>query len=482
MKSNIVYRGAALITGLLLCYSCSQDTLDKINANPNNPTVVASKYIITDVMTSTAFNCTGADLNFYASVYMEFNVGSYGQMYDAELRHSSADATTYDNEWVALYANLLDLKTIIAKCSTGGSEAGNVVTLGIAQVLTAYNLALLTDLFGDVPWTEADQPGVIFTPKVDKQQDIYTAINTMLDNAITNLKATTTFPSLGAQDFIYGGSAAKWVKAAYGLKARYAARLAFRTANWNAVIADAALSFANAGDEFSFNKYDGTSAVNPGYAFFTDRDYFGSSQSLDNKMVPRNDPRIALYFVAYPGSTGLVFAPNGTNLQIQQKYGISGLLSPTAPTPMMSYHELLFLVAEANARLGNLPAAETALRSAISAAFVNVGLTAAAATTYYTANIASRFAANPLQEIMVQKYLSFYDQEAIEAYNDYRRLVAMGNNFITLESPINNLLNYGFPQRYAYGKSDLDANPNVANAYSAVNIFKDKVWWAGGTK
>ena len=480
MKSNILLTGAVLIIGLLF-FSCSKDTLDKINENPNNPQDVAAKFIITDVMTSTAFNCVGSDLNFYASVYMEHNVGIYSQMYDAENRKASSDATTYDNVWVALYTNLFDLKTIIKKCTAGGTEAGNLQTLGMAQILTAYNLALLTDLFGDVPWTEACQPGVIFTPKVDKQEDIYTAINKMLNDAIVNLNATSKFSSLGVQDLIYGGNNAKWVKAAYGLKARYAARLAFKKADWDAVIANANKSFANAGESFTFNKYDGVKAISPNYSFLTDRDYFGSSTSLDNKIIARNDPRAAVFFQPY-GKDGLIFAPNGSPDQVQGYYSLSGLLSPTQPTHLMSYHELKFLLAEAYARKSDLINAETALKDAISAAFVNVGLTATDAATYYTANIAAKFIANPLQEIMIQKYLAFFDQESIEAYNDYRRLEAMGNHFIVLESPVNNLTNYGFPQRYIYGKSDLDANPNIATASKSINIFKDKVWWAGGTK
>jgi len=456
--------------------------MDKINVNPNNPEDVASKYIITDVMTSTAFNCVGADLDFYASVYIEHNVGIYGQMLGAENRKEASSTSTYDNTWGQLYTNLKDLKIIIKKCSVGGSEAGNVNTLGVAQVLAAYNLALLTDLFGDVPWTEACQPGVIFTPIVDKQQEIYVDINKMLDDAVVNLKATSTFPSLGTQDFIYGGVAAKWLKAAYGLKARYAARLAFITPNWDAVIANANLSFANAGEEFAFKRYDGASSISPNYAFFTDRDYFGASASLNAKITARNDPRAAKFFVKYPGTTDLIFAANGTAEGVQKKFGISGLLSKTEPTLLMSYHELKFLLAEAYARKNDFVNAEVALKDAISAAFVNVGLTATDASTYYTANIASKYTANPLQEIMIQKYLASYEQESIEAYNDYRRLEAMGNHFITLASPINALTNYGFPQRYTYGKSDMDANPNVAKANSNLNIFKDKVWWAGGTK
>ena len=483
MKSNILLTGTILLFSLLF-FSCSKDAMDKINVNPNNPQNVAAKFIMTDVMTSTAFNCAGSDLNFYASVYMEHNVGIYGQMYTAEVRKACADATTYDNTWGQLYANLFDLKTVIKKCSVGGSEAGNVKTMGMAQILSAYNLALLTDLFGDVPWTEACQPGVIFTPKVDKQQDIYAAINKMLNDAIVNIKTPSKFPLMGAQDVIYGGDTLKWVKAAYGLKARYAARLAFQKADWDAVITNANLSFVNASESFTFNKYDGSAAASPNYSFYNDRDYFGASVSLNNKIIARNDPRAALFFVKYPDKSvkSLVFAPNGIVEPGQYYYGISGLISPTEPTHLMSYHELKFLVAEAYARKGDFVSAETALKAAISAAFVNVGLTATDADNYYTANTALKFIANPLQEIMIQKYLAFYDQESIEAYNDYRRLEAMGNHFITLENPSNSLSNYGFPQRYIYGKSDLDANPNLVKANSSINIFKDKVWWAGGTK
>lgn len=52
---------------------------------------------------------------------------------------------------------------------------------------------------GDVPWSEALQPGVIYAPKLDKQEDLYVIINQLLDDAIVNLQKETVFPSLGAQ-------------------------------------------------------------------------------------------------------------------------------------------------------------------------------------------------------------------------------------------------------------------------------------------
>ncbi len=50
----------------------------------------------------------------------------------------------------------------------------------------------------------------------------------------------------------------------------------------------------------------------------------------------------------------LVFAPNGTANQVQGFYSISAISTITAPTYLLSYHELEFLKAEAYVRTGNL--------------------------------------------------------------------------------------------------------------------------------
>ena len=161
-------------------------------------------------------------------------------------------STTYNNTWDAVYQNLYNLKVIIEKCSEGGSEEGNWHTLGIAQILSAYDLAILTDVMGDVPWSEALQPGIIFTPVLDNQSDIYGDIFKLLDDAIVNLDKVSIFPSFGAQDLIYGGDIELWKKFAYGLKARYAMRLSLKTPDYDNVIAYADQSFTSGDEQAQF--------------------------------------------------------------------------------------------------------------------------------------------------------------------------------------------------------------------------------------
>jgi len=465
-------------------FSCSEDTMDDINKNVNDPTDVASNLIITDVMTSSAFSVTGSDLAFYASVYVEHNVGVYNQMYNAEIRSNEpTSSTTYNNSWNAIYQNLLNLKTIVEKCSEGGSEEGNFHTLGIAQTLTAYNLAILTDVMGDVPWTEALQPGVIFTPNLDSQEAIYTEIFDLLDNATTNLAKETTFPALGSQDFLYGGNAAsigKWIKFANGLKARYTMRLSNRTADYDQVITYANASFTSADEQCQFD-YNGSTTKSPFQVFFDDRDYFGASTSFHDKLTVRNDPRDAIFFMPYPGADDLVFAPNGTPDQAQGVYGVSAISSLTAPTYLLSYHEIEFLKAEAHARNNDLDEAKTALKNAIVAACgkVNIGISAADAETYYEDEVLPRLTTQTetLREIMVQKYIAFFEEEAVEAYNDIRRLRAMGEDFIQLDNPLQ------FPLRFTYGAEDVTTNENVRTAYGDGSyVYTENVWWAGGSR
>jgi hypothetical protein len=140
---------------------------------------------------------------------------------------------------------------------------------------------------------------------------------------------------------------------------------------------------------------------------------------------------------------------------------------------MMTFHELKFIEAEAKFRSNNATWA-AALQAAVEANFVFNGLTVAQGTAYYTTVVLPRLTAgNELKEILTQKYIALYEHEAIEAYNDYRRVPS----FLTLANPNNALV--GFVWRFPYATSEEQSNS--ANIPS-VNIFTEKVWWAGGAE
>lgn len=468
--------------GLLALQSCSEDTMDDINNNVNKPTDMESKFILTDVITASAFSVTGSDLSFYTGIYAELNAGIYSQMYSAQTRDGEPQlATTYNNSWNTIYKQLAPLQIVIEKCSEGGKEAGNYHNLGIAQVLYAYNLAVLTDLFGDVPLKEAMQPGVIFQPQLDSQEYIYGEIFKNLKAAIINLEKETSYESLGRQDFIYGGNVLNWKKAANGLLARYTMRLSLRKPDYQGVIDYVDASFQNSGEELTFRV---SGAPNPFYEFDRVRGDLGVIDTFYDLMVSNDtlDVRTEKFFTVNKDSVVVAFDSNNP-VQSNTIYSYSGIMDEKNPIYMLGYHELLFLKAEAQARLGLDTDALVTLKNAVEAAFTKnqvIKFTTEQAVAY-TATFDGLSGKALLKKIMNEKRISFYENEGIEAYNDVRRLIAMGDgDLIKLNNPANATK---FPKRLAYGSSDVSANKYVRDAFGdGAYVYTEDVWWAGGTR
>lgn len=469
------------LMGLFLFQSCSEDIMDDINSNPNEPTDVPSRLIITDVMVASAFQLTGADNSFYAGVYSELNAGNHNQTYKAQIRDGEPQkSSTYNNSWNTSYRQLRALKIIIEKCSANGAEKGNYQTLGVAQILYAYNLALLTDLFGDVPHSEALNIQNL-QPKLDKQEVIYQEVFRLLNEAVVNLGKTTSYASLGSQDVIYGGNSSKWVKAAKGLLARYTMRLSLVKPNYEAVIDYVDASFANASEEF---KLVNSEIPNPYARFEMDRGGLCVAKSFYDLMQANGpaDARTAVFFTKKNGVVNPMDNSLALPAEAQGVYSISGIMSEKNPIYVLGYHELLFLKAEAQARLGKNAEAQATLNQAISAAYKKqqvITFTQAQADAYI-ASIGTLTGRDLLKKIMVEKHISFYENEGIEDYNDTRRLAAMGDGDLI---PLVNARPDLFPQRFSYGASDVSANVHVREAFGDGSyVYTEKVWWAGGTR
>ena len=502
-----------LLTGVVFTaalVSCSEDKMDEINKDHNHTTAVPAKMILTDVMTSTAFSVVSGDFNLYGGMYVEHETGSHNQFYYAETRSSCTSASTFNNSWGGTYSTLKDALNSVKIAE----EEQNFITKGIAELFVAYNLAILTDMYGDTPWKEACDYTVSMTPAIDKQEEIYKDIMAYVDAAIEDLQKSD-LTSLSNQDLIYKGDASAWLKTAYGLKARYTMRLINRStdkqADLNKVLDYVSKSFTSADDEAAYAVYDANN-INPFFGYFDSRAGFANSQSLTDKLIERKDPRLERVMlspttadkkrVQVTGSAdkNLVPAPNGTPEQNMQKYGVSAFVySNTAPTMLMSYHELKFLQAEALCRLNRTSDAEKALKEAVAAGIANAErsvssaitymgskmvvnsekMTEETANTYFDNQVKPLFAVNPLKETMIQKYLALWGAsgEATETFNDIRRMKGLGENFVTLANTKK------FPLRMPYGNSDVVSNPEVKAAYGdGQYVYSEPVWWAGGTR
>lgn len=507
--------------------SCSEDAMDRVNEDKDHTTAVPAKFILADVITATAFSNIGGDFNTYYSTYVEHMVGVDNQLANAEKRNGEPSASsTFNNVWTSLYATLKDARIAIDICSD--ELTANYTTKGIAEVLAAINAALIADSFGDTPFSQAALPKLTngqptyMTPVLDKQENIYATIMKYLDDAIIDLPKGDKSDEIGDYDFIYKGDKDKWLKLAYGLKARYTMRLLARSADKDTdlqnIIDYVDNSYKSIDEQAAFAIYDDIN-INPLFDFQWSRDGLAASKSYADKLIERNDPRLRRIFstgqeyaikgvsdqITGINDTLFLMADNGTAESIKYEYNTPIFVySQTCPTLLMSYHELLFLKAEALARLNQNELAEAALKEAVIAAIANaeVGVEAAfsasqvkvyggvvettdpikedEAIAYFEESVKPLFDTNPVKEVMVQKYLAFLGAfgETTECYNDIRRLKALGEgDYIKLDNP------YSFPLRAPYGADDVSANPNVEAVFgNGQYVYSENVWWAGGTR
>ncbi len=96
---------------------------------------------------------------------------------------------------------------------------------GVAKVIYAYGHMLMTDLYGEMPFTEACGPDA--TPSYDNGKTIYLGCLTALDEGIELLEKDQdiALPALSVGDYWNNGDINKWRKLAYLLKARWCNKL-----------------------------------------------------------------------------------------------------------------------------------------------------------------------------------------------------------------------------------------------------------------
>ena len=327
-------------------------------------------------------------------------------------------------------------------------------------------MGFMTDLWGDVPYSEAFLGTANFAPKFDTQESIYTAILAMLDEGLADLDKSNAVPL--SADMIYGGSIAKWKMAGNALKARYL----MHTVNVNASVKGqiAALvnaSFTGNGDDMQF-KYgpNPSTEASPLYQFMDQRaGDITTCATLVDYLKATSDPRLPVYIKTDAGGQ-YRGSPAGAADES------ASLPNPTGPywkadgiTTFISYVETQFLKAEALLGTDNAGAV-AAYKLAVEASLNKHGVYN---QTWFDANIGVETASTiTLAKIRQQKWVALYSQ--VEAYVDWKR----SNNEIGLDLAQDELLGQ-IPYAYPYPADEQVLNPNCPQGRDLVR----KMWWMG---
>ncbi|MBG6130216.1 hypothetical protein IWQ47_001701 [Aquimarina sp. EL_43] len=209
MKKYIIVTLAILVSVL----SCTND-FEETNANPNQPEEVSSDLLISTVISTVANRAaqSGWDRgNIVGQLTAKINFTGFD-------RYEWGSESGLWNEYYGILPEIdLILKTSLQK------ETRNTSYEGMALILRSYVFSILTDNWGNVPFSEAiDGQNNNFTPKYDSQQEIYTAI--LLDLKKAEEQLAIGQPILGG-DVLYGGDLEKWRKLANSLRLRYLLRI-----------------------------------------------------------------------------------------------------------------------------------------------------------------------------------------------------------------------------------------------------------------
>lgn len=480
MKHSIKLFLVLLLT-FFMATGC-EDYLD-INVDPNNPTSAPIEGLMyqTTFETTRNTNRVGSTTSFFVQ-----HLASPNQATSTDIH----DGVSYGNTWSQLYFNIGDLITLI-------DQAENIDAphySGIARVMKAYNLGLLVNMFGDVPYSDAFSPETL-QPQYDSSESIYNAILGELSTAITELGAAESSASPGDDDMIFGGDRAAWTRTAYALRARYLNHYSkLPSYDPGAVLTAVDNAFASNDEDFEMAYFsgEGTAAENPWYRTAVNNAGLLLGGWLSNQTIEHLDgttygvvdPRIELITVPvadedHPNFGEYLGTRNGAGRGGDPEQGVRAVLTPgpqfyyaagpTQPLQNATFAEMKFIEAEAALADNNPTRAYQAYEDGIRAHMEKMGVDPADIDAYWNEPTVSVGQANlTIAEIMKEKYVAMFLNP--ETWNDARRY---DYQYTSFEAPANSALGGEMIRLVRYPDSELQRNEsNVPN-----RSMTDRVFW-----
>lgn len=433
MKKTLIQ--ICCLSALLAC------DFNDTNIDPTRRMDVDVDLIMPSLQAQTARNQGSIGARVTGSIIQQFKgIDAQPEAYNTY----TLDENVLDTYWrTGLYVGAMkDASIIIAK----GNEKNTPHHSGVAKILMAYNLGIATSFWGDVPYSEAFDE-LNEKASYDSQEQIYAAIQDLLDDAISDLNLPPGDIPLGKEDLIYKGKVALWVGTARALKARFYMHLVKRDPK----AASKALAVLNKGTIFSneiqpvFSFGAEQNAANPIAYFAEDRkEQLALGDHLVEMLDADNDPRKGKYGV-FSGGNYLLYKKDNENLYFGQF---------NSPMPLITYSEVLFIKSEANLRLGNFVAADNFFFQAVTANMEMLGVTPV--NPIGTLSSLPTFE-EQLEKLINQKYIAMFGHGTLEAWVDYKRT---GYPQLTPNTNANQSFNPSkvIPRRFIYPISERTAN------------------------
>ena len=511
MKMNLKYLcvlpAALCLLVLSSCDSMLDDDFEAMNVNPTQADQINPNFKLTNIelrISGERYENWRTNLIYSSTMIQHFATLPTYWAGDKYLYIGSYSQAMWDRYYPNIARNIEDLRAQV--CGEGEDATPN--RCAITRILRVVMYHRLTDLHGDIPYSEAGKGFLegITQPRYDPQSEIYADMLNELQEAAQML--TPGQPSFGSGDLIFEGDPVKWRKFAYSMMLR----LGMRLVKVDPGMAQEWVQRAIAGGVMESNADIAAVPHDPagwrngnGEVFLADGNGHMSAFFV-NWLQERNDPRLFVYGQVPVAGEEAVGLPNGYDAQTIQDHPTWVPCPPGSETdasvacemrvymdinpaiqgvddPMFfqTYAEVELLLAEAAVRGWHSGDPATHYENGVRAAMEYLALYGADAIIP-SSEVEAYLNENPydpsraLEQINEQYWASVLLNE-YEAYANWRRT---GYPELTPVNYPGNVTGGTIPRRLRYAQGEAVANPvNYQEAVSrqGPDVLTTRIWW-----
>lgn len=495
---NIKMKKVFLFALALAFVSVSCDDFLDVNDNPNDPPI--STPSLTLPVAQQNFAALNARTMTYLGNQLAVNWATPSNWSANEI-YARYDFTSDDfsNIFETSYGSIFRDLTYVENFEDPSGAIDYSNYKAISKIIKGFQFQLLVDLYGDIPYTEANLRGDNTTPVYDDEETVYKSVIDELTAAVVLINNIDVSEDPGSQDIIFGGHMDEWAQFANSIKLRMLVRMS--NTGQDAFIANQIASI----DANGWGYIQSSVSSNPGYLaeenkqspfydyFFQSngseqnrRDFTIASENTVDFLTNASDLRLERIYSPSDNSGDFAGAEQSTILpgvgftsDDLSKVGPGLLVGSDQDQIIMSLSEALFVQAEATVR-GYLPGGDAAAKAlyeqAIEASFVQLTVPDAEteAATYSAqtiANVAWDSSPNKIEAIITQKWIALNGTSSIESWIDLTRTGFPLNLPIPAES------NGVRPVRLLYPTSELSRNADNVPSQTSSDVFTNFPFW-----
>lgn len=484
MRYSLKHIGIILVISLV-GGSCTKDFAE-MNTNPNTTDAATPETLLGPTLLSVV----NANLNRVMRINHDMMQVTVTTSESREFHRYIIRPTESDFMWRNWYLQLTNIRDIDSSAAIL-QKADMKTYQAISRILDAWVTSMITDMYGDIPYFEANQGKQLnVQPKFDRQKDIYLDLFKKLDTANVWLAVNTNLlDTTSAADPIFKGKADKWRRFGNSLYLRLLMRASGK-AESGAVAKIKEMIDTNpaaypimTGNEYSVVlPIGGAIPLMSEFAQYRDLDFSGGkgyAEFFINNLNAWTDPRltkIATTLGLGGGYLGMTSGyENGAAPEIMSTY-LNSLKTDAHLGNIMNYAELQFILAEAAVKGYINKAPKTYFDAGVQNAITFWGLTMPAGHLEKEDVKWNELGSleDKMEQILLQKYYTLFFTD-FQSWSEFRRT---GHPVLPLGPGVQN--NGKMPSRFVYPINTMATNPaHYQEAVQAMggDDINVKVWW-----